>query len=479
MSRAAAGPSSEPGTEGGSHLLARWWRRRTLRARLALLVTGAVAVAVLTLAALALPPSPRSSSIRPSHSWPPTRKPSPRSPASGGTASGGPTGDHPDPDHDHDGPHDLGPRWQILGPTGAVVSQSASPLPVTPQRSQVAAGEAGRSQEQVSIGGESYLMLTVPARGGGAVQVAIDQGPDQRPWPSSGCCWPPAVSSASPAPPCSAALSPAPGWFRCSTSRRRSKRSRSRWISTSPSRCNGADEIARLGRSVNTMLAAIDTARRDQRTLVEDAGHELRTPLTSIRTNIELLLAVERHPELAHRLPPEERAKLLSDLDAQVRELATLTTELVELAREETTREQTEPVELTDVIDAAIDRARTRAPSLTFTTDLRQVTVHGRPSELERMILNVLDNAAKWSPPGATVHTVLRVDGPEWCRADASPTPDPASTMPTSPMSSTASTGRRPHGPCPDPASGWPSSPRPRPSTAARSRPRRTRHTER
>jgi two-component system sensor histidine kinase MprB len=163
------------------------------------------------------------------------------------------------------------------------------------------------------------------------------------------------------------------------------------------------------------MLAAIDTARRAQRTLVEDAGHELRTPLTSIRTNIELLLAVERQPELAHRLPPAERAKLLSDLDAQVRELATLTTELVELSREETTREATEPVDLGDVVTAAIGRARTRAPGLTFTADLAPALVPGRAGELERMVLNVLDNAAKWSPPGATVRTELRTDDPDWC----------------------------------------------------------------
>ena len=180
---------------------------------------------------------------------------------------------------------------------------------------------------------------------------------------------------------------------------------------TRPIAISGVDEIARLGTSVNTMLAAIDTARRAQRTLVEDAGHELRTPLTSIRTNIELLIEVERHPELAHRLPPEDRAKLLRDLDAQVGELATLTTELVELAREETTRGDAEAVELTEVIEAALSRVRIRAPGLSFTADLEPATVPGRPNELERMVVNVLDNAAKFSPPGATVHTELRADG--------------------------------------------------------------------
>ena len=68
------------------------------------------------------------------------------------------------------------------------------------------------------------------------------------------------------------------------------------------------------------------------------------------------------------------------------------------------------------MIGAAINRVRIRAPNLTFTTDLDPVTVQGRPGELERMILNVLDNAAKWSPPGGTVHTELRAEGADWCR---------------------------------------------------------------
>jgi two-component system sensor histidine kinase MprB len=182
-----------------------------------------------------------------------------------------------------------------------------------------------------------------------------------------------------------------------------------------PIAVTGADEVGRLGTSVNTMLGAIGAARAAQRTLVEDASHELRTPLTSIRTNIELLLAVERQPERAHLLPPEERVKLLRDLDAQVVELAELTNELVELAREETTREAVEPVGLAEVVEAAAGRVRMRAPGLTFSTDLRPVTVAGRPAELERMVLNLLDNAAKWSPPGATVAARLRPDGTGWC----------------------------------------------------------------
>jgi two-component system sensor histidine kinase MprB len=290
------------------------------------------------------------------------------------------------------------------------VSDTAS-LPITNGVREVLNGHRDSSQEMVVLGGERYRMLTVPATGGGVVQVAINQDASTRTLGQlgllllAGC----AVGIAG-----AALLGRAVARAGLMPVSRLTEAVEDVAVTmdlTHPVPAHGVDEVARLGRSVNRMLGAIDASRRAQRTLVEDAGHELRTPLTSIRTNVELLLAVERRPELAHRLPPEERAKLLTDLDAQVVELAKLTTELVELAREETTREEPEPVELADIIAAAVQRVRIRAPGLTFTTALEPVTVHGRPGELERMAVNVLDNAAKWSPAGGTVDVVLTAGG--------------------------------------------------------------------
>jgi two-component system sensor histidine kinase MprB len=315
-----------------------------------------------------------------------------------------------------DGPHELGPRWQILDAAGTVISQSTQTLPVTPAARQVAAGTQRVTEEPVHLGEDTFLMLTVPANGGGAVQVAINTDHDGSVLLmlgvllAAGCAVGIAVAALLGRAVARAGLRPV-----------QQLTSAVENVAVTmdldqPITVSGVDEIARLGTSVNTMLTAIDTGRRAQRTLVEDASHELRTPLTSIRTNVELLLNVERHPELAHRLPPEEREKLLVDLDSQIRELATLTTELVELAREETTREPVEPVELTDVIDSAVARVRTRTPGLTFTADLQPFTVYGRPGELERMVVNVLDNAAKWSAPGGTVQTRLSgADDAEHC----------------------------------------------------------------
>ncbi len=403
-----------PDTTDGAPLRTRWWRQRTLRTRLALLVTGAVAIAVLTLAALAFTAVVTIQHNQTESQLTTDAQAIAAQPAQWANAAATLPGGHPDPDHD--GPHDLGPRWQIIATTGVVTSQSSSSLPVTALARQVAAGHHHPAQEHITTGGNNYLMLTVPAAGGGAVQVAIDQGPSAHILTMfgllliAGCLVGIAGAAVMGRAVARTGLRPVQHLTEAVEE-----------VAVTmdlnyPIPVHGADEIARLGRSVNTMLTAIDTARRDQRTLVEDAGHELRTPLTSIRTNIELLLAVERQPELAHRLPPEERTKLLRDLDAQVSELATLTTELVELAREETTREEAEPTELVDVVHAAIDRARTRAPGLTFTTDLQPATVHGRPGELERMTLNILDNAAKWSPSGGVVQTTLSIEDSDWCR---------------------------------------------------------------
>ncbi|MEU4218976.1 HAMP domain-containing sensor histidine kinase [Actinoplanes sp. NPDC026623] len=401
-----------------------WWRRRTLHTRLSLLVTGAVTVAVLALAGLAwtavsqvqqhrvrsdLNADARAIAARPDQ-W----RGNSRRPGRPGVMPPGAPRPGPVPDDLHR-PHDLGPRWQILATDATVLGASTVPLPVTAGARQVAAGAHRAVQEQVTVGDDTYLMVTVPVAGGGAVQVAIDQGREDRTLAVFGLL----LAAGSIAVIAGAAvLGRAVARAGLLPVQRLTEAVEEVAVSmdlTRPIAANGADEIARLGRSVNTMLAAIDTARQAQRTLVEDAGHELRTPLTSIRTNIELLLAVERQPELAHRLPPEERAKLLSDLDAQVRELATLTTELVELSREEATREATEPVEFGEVVAAAVGRARTRAPGLAFASDLVPVVVQGRAGELERMVLNVLDNAAKWSPPGAGVRIELRADGPDRC----------------------------------------------------------------
>jgi two-component system sensor histidine kinase MprB len=164
---------------------------------------------------------------------------------------------------------------------------------------------------------------------------------------------------------------------------------------------SGEDELGRLATSFNTMLGALEESSRAQRQLVADASHELRTPLTSLRTNIEVL-AGER------TLAPEARERLLSDVVEQLGEMTTLIAELIELARAEQHPEETQDVRLDLIAEDAVERARRNRPNITFTTDFESSLVHGAPSTIERAVANLLDNAAKWSPPGGEVEIGVR-----------------------------------------------------------------------
>ncbi|MEU8616250.1 HAMP domain-containing sensor histidine kinase [Streptomyces sp. NPDC048623] len=167
----------------------------------------------------------------------------------------------------------------------------------------------------------------------------------------------------------------------------------------------GEDEIARLSRSFNAMTAALATSRDRQAQLIADAGHELRTPLTSLRTNIELLA---RSDETGRALPPDDRRALMASVKAQMTELAALIGDLQELSRPEAAAlGPLEVVPLHTVLRSALDRARLRGPELRFETDLAPWYVRAEPAGLERALVNVLDNAVKFSPPRGTIEVRL------------------------------------------------------------------------
>ena len=164
---------------------------------------------------------------------------------------------------------------------------------------------------------------------------------------------------------------------------------------------SGEDELSRLAGSFNRMLAALEESDRARRQLVSDASHELRTPLTSLRTNIEVL-ARDRD------MPEPERERLLNDLVSQLSEMTALINELVELARGEQQPHEAEDVRLDLLVHEVVERARRDYPEVKFVTDLRPGELRGVPTTIARAVSNLLDNAAKWSPPGSTVEVDVR-----------------------------------------------------------------------
>ncbi|GAA2170854.1 HAMP domain-containing sensor histidine kinase [Actinomadura napierensis] len=178
----------------------------------------------------------------------------------------------------------------------------------------------------------------------------------------------------------------------------------------------GTDEIARLGRSFNAMTGALAASRERQQQLIADAGHELRTPLTSLRTNIDLLLRAEA---TGRDLPAATRHNLLVSVKAQMLELSSLVGDLLELARPDEAEPVRQTVALHEVVDRAVDRARLRGPGLTVQASTEPWYVQGDPASLERAVVNLLDNAVKFSPPAGTV--AVRLAGGELTVRDQGP----------------------------------------------------------
>jgi two-component system, OmpR family, sensor histidine kinase MprB len=172
----------------------------------------------------------------------------------------------------------------------------------------------------------------------------------------------------------------------------------------------GSDELARLTEAFNMMLRGLAESRERQARLVTDAGHELRTPLTSLRTNVELLMA-SMAPG-APRLPEGEMAELRADVIAQIEELSTLVGDLVDLTRDEAGGVIHEPVDMSEIVDRCLERVRRRRNDIEFDISVVPWQVYGDAGGLSRAVLNVLDNAAKWSPPGGRVGVRLTQTDP-------------------------------------------------------------------
>jgi two-component system sensor histidine kinase MprB len=151
------------------------------------------------------------------------------------------------------------------------------------------------------------------------------------------------------------------------------------------------DELGRLARAFNTMLAALAGSIAAQRQLVADASHELRTPLTTARTSLE---SMQLHPEM----PQSEQRQSIDAAVVELAEMTHLIDELVELARGDAQASVHEPVRLDDIAREAVHVAARRTDR-EFQFEAEPTVVSGAPAELMRAISNLLDNAVKWSAP--------------------------------------------------------------------------------
>lgn len=161
------------------------------------------------------------------------------------------------------------------------------------------------------------------------------------------------------------------------------------------------DEVSRLGRTLNDMLARLGSAIERERSFTADASHELRTPLAILRAEVELASD--------HTDDPEQKAALESALEETDR-LAALVDDLLVLARADADRlDSRARIDLGDLARQTVERFRVLAAERQVTVTCRgDAVVNGDGRGLDRVLANLTDNAIRHTPAGGAVD--LRVE---------------------------------------------------------------------
>jgi signal transduction histidine kinase len=172
------------------------------------------------------------------------------------------------------------------------------------------------------------------------------------------------------------------------------------------------DEISRLAATLNDMLDRIDASRRRQRSFVSDAAHELRSPITAIRTQLEVAQRTGDWDQTA--------ADVLVDVDR----LSRLVADLLLLARlDEAHPARPRPVDLGELAeDLAARYAGARVP-VRVSGPVAPAVVVGDPDGLRRLVTNLVDNAVRHAAAAVTItvapgEVAVADDGPGIPAAD-------------------------------------------------------------
>lgn len=163
------------------------------------------------------------------------------------------------------------------------------------------------------------------------------------------------------------------------------------------------DELGHLAQTFNEMLASLEEAYSAQQRFTADASHELRAPLTAIRGNLDLLDRVKEMPET-------ERRESLARVRHEVERLSRLVNDLLALARADAGQQlRIEPVELDALLVDVHRQVLATAGGVTVSIDhIEPVVVQGDPDRLKELLLNIADNALRYTPAGGSV--ALRLD---------------------------------------------------------------------
>ena len=166
------------------------------------------------------------------------------------------------------------------------------------------------------------------------------------------------------------------------------------------------DELGRLATTINDLLARLESAFNEQQRFIADASHELRTPLAVLRGETEVALAKQRSAD--------EYQQSLSLIQEEAERLSRIVEDLFILARQPIDAPATlmrERVSLNETVKDCARAARVLATRkgvrLTTENDASPINLSGDKELITRMILNLLDNAVKYTPAGGAISLAL------------------------------------------------------------------------
>lgn len=173
---------------------------------------------------------------------------------------------------------------------------------------------------------------------------------------------------------------------------------------------NAAEELSVLAASFNELLSRIDQTFASMRRFVADASHELRTPIAVIRGESDVALSHER-------APAEYRESLAIILD-ESRRLSRLVDDLLNLARADAghVRLQVREFYFNDLLAECCRSVQALAAARNIRLECRpgeDVPFHGDEELLRRLVMNLLDNAIRYTPLGGQVTAALNANGSE------------------------------------------------------------------
>ncbi|HEV8473452.1 MAG TPA: ATP-binding protein [Methylomirabilota bacterium] len=167
------------------------------------------------------------------------------------------------------------------------------------------------------------------------------------------------------------------------------------------------DELDRLAETLNGMLGRLEAAFAEIRRFSADAAHELRTPLTALKGGLEVALRAER--------TPEEYRRVIADSLEEVERLIRLAEDLMLLSRSSSVPEtRRDAVDLEPLVLDVLDVGARLAAGTGVAVRLKEaapVTVRGNATALRRAVLNLVENAVKYTPAGGIVELAVTHEG--------------------------------------------------------------------